>query len=79
MEATAEYWVELPLLYSSFLLVTRFIQRSVSMSISISQFTLTPIILVNIYFLHLYLYFCFVDELICTFFYFKIPHISEII
>ena len=35
-----EYWVEFPVLYGRFLLVTYFIYSNIYVSVSISQFTL---------------------------------------
>ena len=57
------------MLYSRSLLVTCFIQSSVSMSIPTSQFIPLPQPLVTIScFLHLWLYFCFINKFICTLF-----------
>ena len=68
--------------HSMFLLAIYFIYSSVYMSIPISQFTppppFSPLVTISFCFLHLWLYFCFINWFICTIF-FLMPHLSNII
>ena len=61
-------FVEFPVLWSRFLLVTYFTYSSVYMSIPISQFVLLSSNN-KVCFLHLWFYFCFVIKFICTFYF----------
>ena len=74
------YWVELPVLYSRSLLVTCFRYSSVYMSIQISRFIPWPLSPGNHKFVFYMCnsYFCFVNRLICTIFFFFRFHILVI-